>query len=170
MKLKAILALLLVGILMLVNLGRYIIHSRKIDVIYVSHSGFGETTPEYKIDLKNKQFWKYTATGRGAEYVRRNPAAPNEGFQFVRDLEDSKIKTFRRQAICYGPAYWNNRYERPNIADGHHWGMQIYFASGSQKKIFGSNRYPIFWNYMYDAFEQLTGESVLLYKRNWLNH
>ena len=133
----------------------------EIDVIYISHSVF-VTSPEYKIDLKHKKFWKYASSA--SDYVPRDPTAENEGFVFVRSLDDGKIERFRKQAARYGLAYWKNTYKTlldSFMFDGHVWEMQLYFSDGTQKKIYGHEAYPLIWNDMNDAFERLTGEAVL---------
>jgi len=155
---------------------------KEMDVIYVSNVGLGlGTYMEHKVDLKNKKVWEYNAWASG-EYVQRDPAAEEEGFDFMRELNGCKIETFRRRANWCGFANWGEpnlllydwyrfvhrgeRYEANPIVIEDYWEITIVFADGTTKQD-GSNSgtYPRTWDCMYDAFEELTGENILLYKK-----
>ena len=114
---------------------------------------------EYKIDFENKKFWKYPDSGW--TFDRRDAAAENEGFTFVSNLSDEKIKVFFEQASTYGFTSWDDEYVEPMLADGHQWRVIITYANDSTKTISGSNKYPDTYNNMREAFKDLTGETVL---------
>ncbi len=139
-------------------------YQKEIDQIYVYHSELGHRVPEYKIDLKNKKFWKFAR--EEGNFVERNPSLENEGFTFVRDLSDEKIETFILESARYGLTNWDDSYVNNHIKDGHNWGMTINFADSTEKKIYGSNKYPETWDDMYIALEHLTGENILSVKSN----
>ena len=138
-------------------------YQKEIDSIYVSNSVFGQTAPEYKIDLKNRQLWEYRADG-GSGSMPRNESAKDEGFTFVRDLDTEKVATFIRESARAGFTRWEGSYVNEQVTDGHQWSIRIMFADGTEKDISGSNAYPSTWDNMYTAFEALTGENVLLLK------
>ena len=136
---------------------------KPVDAIYVYHEGFGQRFPEYKIDLKNKEFWEFTSDV-GANYIARDPSSKNEGFTLICNLEDDNIETFIQDSSRYGFTTWNESYTNDSVVDGHQWGITILFSDSTKKEITGSNKYPKTWNDMYDAFENLTGEDILLSK------
>ena len=142
--------------------------NEEINEIYFYHSGFGQRFPEYKINLQNKEFWKYT-TGAGFDYVERDVLSENEGYSFVSNLDDENIAIFLRESARYGLTRWKETYMNNNVLDGHQWGITITFADGTSLTSNGSNKYPETWDKMYDAFINLTGEDILLFKRDWLN-
>jgi hypothetical protein len=138
-------------------------YQKPIDVIYIYHEAFGQRYPEYKIDLKNKQFWEFTSDGYD-NFITRDSSAENEGFTFVCSLNEEKIETFILKSSRYGFTKWKNTYKNKNILDGHQWGITILFSDSTKKEIIGSNKYPETWNEMYDTFESLTGKNILLLK------
>ncbi len=138
-------------------------YQKPIDLIYVYHEAFGQRFPEYKIDLKNKQFWEFTSNGY-ENFVARDSSAKNEGFTFVYDLSEDKIETFILESSRYGFTNWKGTYKNNNILDGHQWGITIMFSDSTKKEISGSNQYPKTWNKMYDVFENLTSKNVLMQK------
>ncbi|MDR1563368.1 MAG: hypothetical protein LBS74_00200 [Oscillospiraceae bacterium] len=148
---------------------KYGTYQKEIDIIYVAHSGFGQTLREHKIDLQNKQYFEYTAE-IGEGYVPRDASAENEGFTFLSNLEEDKIAAFIRSSARYGFTNWKEAYNNYNVDDGDQWEIKILFADGTQKTITGSNAYPKTWNNMYKAFEDLTGENILLLKSGWLHN
>jgi hypothetical protein len=97
----------------------------------------------------------------GWTFDRRDAAAENEGFTFVSNLSDEKIKVFFEQASTYGFTSWEDEYVEPMLADGHQWRVIITYANDSTKTISGSNKYPDTYNNMREAFKDLTGETVL---------
>lgn len=133
---------------------------KPIDVIYVYHSAFGQRYPEYKIDLKNKQYWKFTSDGY-ENYVNRDSLAENEGFTFICSLDNDNIEAFIDDCLRYGFTEWKNSYNNDEVLDGHQWGITIIFSDLTRKEIKGSNKYPKTWDEMYDAFKNLTGDSIL---------
>jgi hypothetical protein len=135
-------------------------YQKPIDVIYIYQSGFGKKTPEYKIDLKNKQFWSFT-TDEGKYYSLRDSTAKDEGFTFVCNLNDDKIETFILESSRNGFTYWKNSYDNQNICDGLQWGVTVFFSDGTQKQVDGSNAFPETWKHMCSAFTVLTGTEVL---------
>lgn len=138
-------------------------YQKPIDVIYIYHESFGQRYPEYKIDLKNKQFWEFTSEGY-ENFIARDSSAENEGFTFVCSLDEDKIEGFILKSSRYGFTSWENTYKNDNIVDGHQWGITIFFSDSTKKEIIGSNKYPITWNEMYDTFENLTDKNILLLK------
>ena len=140
---------------------------KEIDQVYIYHSGFGQITPEYKIDLKNKALWAYKSDLM-ENYQERNRESENEGFTFVCNLESEKIEDFIEKSIRNGFTKWHGFYDNPNICDGHQWGIEITYADQTATEISGSNRYPNTWNKMRKAFEELTGEDILIFDSNWL--
>lgn len=135
-------------------------YQKPIDIIYVYQSGFGQKFPEYKIDLKNKQFWSFTSNlGKG--YVARDSSAKNEGFTFVCNLNEDKIETFILSSSRYGFTDWNTSYNNPHLLDGLQWGVTICYSDGTRKQIDGSNAFPETWKPMCSTFVSLTGTEVL---------
>jgi hypothetical protein len=53
-------------------------YQKPFDVIYVYHESFGQRSPEYKIDLKNQQFWEFTSDDYD-NFVARDSSSKNEG-------------------------------------------------------------------------------------------
>lgn len=135
-------------------------YQKPIDVIYVYQSGFGQKFPEYKIDLKNKQFWGFSSKGY-ENYVPRDSAAKDEGFTYICDLSEDNIEGFILDSSRYGFTNWKTSYDNQNILDGLQWGVHVYFSDGTQKQIDGSNAFPETWKKMCNAFKSLTGTEVL---------
>jgi len=122
-----------------------------IEVIYVSHQLF-ENTYINKIDLVNKV---YSST------LPIN-TSKNNGNEFVCDLDDDKIETFRRNVKEYDFLSWEGEYKWPGeYYDGHMWSITICFSDSTEKTVYGHMRYPETWNEMSDAFERLTDSYVL---------
>jgi hypothetical protein len=148
------------------------VHSslKPIDEIYIYFSGFGMTFPEYKIDLTNKKFWEFQYSGDYSDFTTRDETAQNEGFTFVRDLEDDKIQAFLKDAEAVGFADWKKEYDNPNVLDGLQWVMTINYADGSQKQIWGSNAFPGSWEKMKPIFMALTDKEILIGSNKEYNH
>jgi len=154
--------------------GKSLICPKEIDAIYHGIY-FGDSGPdmyhEYKIDLKNKQLWEYRSWNNNDNFgTPRNPAAVNEGFNFVRNLEGGKVKAFRRQAKWYGLAVWEGDYParsgQIHVEEG--WKITIVYSDGTTQISRGDvsvTLLPLTWDKMYDAFEVLTGEDIFCYKR-----
>ena len=142
---------------------KYGTYQKEIDVIYVYHSGFGQRTPEYKIDLKEKKFYEYSSE-ISANYVPRDKNAKNEGFSFISDLDEENIANFIRSSARYGFTKWEDKYVNPHANDGHQWGVRIVFADKTEKQIYGSNKYPHTYKDMIGAFYDLTDTKIL-----WIN-
>ena len=138
-------------------------YQKPIDLIYVYHEAFGQRFPEYKVDIKNKQFWEFISNSY-ENFVARDTTSKNEGFTFVCSLSEDKIETFILESSRNGFTNWKDTYENDNILDGHQWGIIIMFSDSTKKEISGSNQYPETWNKMFEAFENLTGENILLQK------
>jgi hypothetical protein len=134
-------------------------YQKEIDEIYVYHSSFGLRYPEYKLDFVNRTFWMYTSDLWS--YVERDTSAENEGFVFVSDLDEEKIKRFFIESARYGFTRWEESYVEENIYDGHQWGVVITYADGTQQAVRGSNKYPETWDKMVKEFEDLVGQKIL---------
>ncbi|MBS1559204.1 MAG: hypothetical protein JST69_10820 [Bacteroidetes bacterium] len=130
----------------------------RIDAIYVCHYHIFRPWLEYKIDLKNKSFWKYDA---GISAKERNGSTKNEGYDFVETFTDDKIVSFISDADKNGFVSWEEKYNNLNIDGGHKWSIMIAFHDGTVKHIDGSNQYPKTWEKMNLAFKRLTGENIL---------
>ena len=139
---------------------KYGTYQKDIDVIYIEHGGFDMQTSEYKIDLKEKKFYQYISKGFET-HIPRDKSAENEGFSFVSDLDEENIATFIRSSARYGFTKWKDKYDDPNVEDGHQWGIRIVFADGTEKQVYGSNKYPQTYEKMADAFQQLTDTKIL---------
>jgi hypothetical protein len=140
-------------------------YQKPIDLIYVYHEAFGKRFPEYKIDIKNKQFLEFISNSH-ENFVARDASSKNEGFTLVSSLSEDKIETFILESSRNGFTKWKDTYENNNILDGHQWGIIIMFSDSTQKTISGSNQYPETWNKMYDVFEKFTGKNILLQKNS----
>jgi len=143
-------------------------YQKDIDEIHIHHSESGQRVPEFKIDLKNKKFWKYTSE-LGPNYVERNVSSDNEGYNFVCDLNDEIIADFLRKSARYGLTLWEESYVNENVEDGHQWGITVLFSDSTTFNVYGSNKYPEPWDEMRDAFIILTGEDILLIESDWLD-
>lgn len=115
------------------------------------------------IDIKNKQFWEFTSSYE-ENFTERNPSLKNEGFTFVRSLDEDNIEAFILDSSRYGFTDWKGVYKDDHIFDGHQWGITIIFSDATRKEVNGSNKYPETWNEMYDVFINLTGQDILLQK------
>ena len=135
-------------------------YQKEIDEIYVRHSSFGMTEVEYRIDLKNAKVWKYAPENR-YEMQQRDETAENDGYTFMRDLEEKAIEVFARESARFSFTKWEEFYIDEGVMDGHQWKITINFADGTAKEIYGSNKYPKTWDKMGGTFEELTGENVL---------
>ena len=130
-----------------------------IAVVHVSHSGFGRTLAEYKVDLARRNVWKYESWM--FDYEPRDADARFEGYKFAGRLAKDKIDAFRAAAEQYGFADWEESYVNWGILDGHQWSVEVIFADGTKKVSYGSNDYPATWGDMAQAFIALTGENIL---------
>ena len=135
---------------------------KEINEIYIAWGGFGKMNIEYKINLVNKEFWKYR-TGKRLDYVERDITAENEGFEFVSSLDEEKIKTFANDIAEHGFFAWKEGYSDYSISDGTQWRMKIDFKDGTEKNIYGSNACPPTWKEIREDFMKLTGENVIPY-------
>lgn len=140
---------------------------KPMDIIYISHSSFGQTFPEYKIDLKNEVLWTYTCSDP-SNYIARDPESPNEGYTSKQNLTPNKIQQFLVASKWAGFTHWRSNYDNLSVMDGHQWGVKIVFSDTTEKYISGSNKYPWTWDRMYNAFKELTGENILVYESDWL--
>jgi hypothetical protein len=132
----------------------------KMDIIYVCHFRAINRYIEYKIDLKNKIFWKYNMAEHNLE--RRNETAKNEGYDFAGNLTDDKITAFVSEANKNLFGSWKKIYTNPDVDGGHWWSIEITFKDRAVKQISGSNAYPKTWNGMNLALKHLTGEDDIL--------
>jgi len=168
MNLKVFFTMPLAFIMMLVSL----VFSPKtegIAVIYVGHySGFAMMSREYKIDLARKNLWEHSRYGLQGD-LPRNEKSLFEGFRFAGRLEDAKIAAFRAAAAEYGFGAWEGEYEYdpgedgPPMppTDGPSWHIEIVFSDGTRKSAGGYHAWPDHWAEMRQAFEALTGLSIL---------
>jgi len=172
MILKKLFPLALVVLLAVLLVGCNFATPKEIDVVYVSYRDeTGRIGYEQKVDLKEKQLWKYSSTAYDPNrIVPSGPMAENEGFVFVRDLDDDKIASFRREAERYGFANWADEYINPNVCDGDRWDIAIGFSDGTTKTVVGSNAYPTTWDKMFMAFEKLAGERILLFESDYYGY
>lgn len=131
----------------------------KVNSIYIFHSSFGLRDTEFKVDLAEKRFYKFTIDYNNP--VERDKDLENEGFQVITDLTDEKISSFKKEADKLDFLHWKRSYDNPNILDGHQWGIIIHFNDGGTKEVYGSNEYPKTWDQMSNEFEKLTGVNVL---------
>jgi len=170
--LKRLTATALAILLAMVCAGCNSANPKEIDVIYVWYNTFGEIYLEYKVDLKTKKLWEYS-TGLRQNYIARNETAENEGFDFVRGLEEHKVKDFQYEAMFYGLARWQEEYrvrQGGTIVEDY-WYIKVIFSDGTTKSSYGNGTtVPLTWDRMYCAFERLTGEKVLQYKDGWWRH
>ncbi|MCL2661622.1 MAG: hypothetical protein FWD64_14040 [Acidobacteriaceae bacterium] len=136
-------------------------HSKSIAVIYIHHDHIFQPCVEFKIDLQNRKLWAYDGYHNWT-CVRRNTTSANEGFVFVKDLADDKIKAFLQEAQKYGLSEWKSSYVNPEIDGGHQWGISITYADGTVQQVQGSNRYPETWSQMNAALKALTDKDILI--------
>ena len=134
---------------------------REVSVIYISHSRFGYVEHEYKVDLRNKEFWKYRLEDYSSRDNRRDEMSENEGFSFVGDLTTKEIEDFSAAMKRFAFTTWEGDYGDSGGHDGHQWSMIIVFLDGTMQVSSGSNMYPKRWREMFTAFEDLTGERAL---------
>jgi len=158
---KRIYLLTVIFLLLICTSGCSKSNQKDIDEIYIYHSAFEQKNLEYKIDFANRSFWKYTSYFNN--YVQRDESLENEGFIFASDLDVEKVEQFMRDSAQYGLTLWESSYVNYNVLDGHQWGMIITYADTTQSSVSGSNEYPETWDKMLKAFEDLTGENVLIY-------
>jgi len=169
MSVKGILSLPFVLLYMIISFGSYIIHPVKIDTVCVHYNSFGQIYLEYKVDLKNKELWKYDG-GMYKNYTARDKDAEHEGYTFVRDLDSGAVAKFRRQARRGGLSLWRDKYEprRGDVIVEDYWFVTLLRSDGSERSSYGNGtNLPLTWDRMYAAFEELTGEQVLQYKNGW---
>ena len=134
---------------------------RDLSVIYISHYRFGWCEVEYKVDLTNKQLWRYELQEYdSSRNIRREEMSENEGFTYICGLEDSMLDSFILKSKECKFFQWEGRYANESL-DGHQWEITLVFSDGIEQESSGSNEYPMFWNEMYTAFLELTGEKVL---------
>lgn len=142
---------------------------KAITKIYVYHSGFGQTTPEYLFDFKNKKVWEYYSDIAG-NYKPRDVKAKNNGYTQSEKLSDEKIKVFLEQCDSHGINDWKSSYINDRVGDGHQWGLTITYDDKSEKQIMGSNAYPSTWDLIKTDFQNLVGFDVLIYSSDWLEN
>ena len=140
-----------------------------IDEIYVYHSAFGQRFPEFRIDLRKKEFWEYT-TDCCDKYVERDETAKDDGFTFVSNLDEEKIEKFLVDCSEVKFDRWEEEYINKSVCDGHQWGMTIKFSDARKLEIRGSNMYPSTWDNMLTAFKELTGKDILIFSSDWMNN
>ena len=165
-----ILAWLLILLNMIPSLLCHAVAPRSIDAIYVVHFQghvFHESfaVREYKIDLSDGTLWYFYFQRESWDdpVVPRDREAENEGFEFVRYLDEDAIRAFRRRAVLYGFTRWGESYP-PRISIGHTWRVEIVFSDGTTRTSTGAHnaeRMPLTWGRMGTAFEALTGERIL---------
>ena len=138
-------------ILMILLSGCTKLNKNEIEVICV-RNGYMQNYYEDKIDIKNKQYLR-AGPLKGSETV--------EHYTFICDLEDDRIADFLSAVKDYGFLSWKEEYlPKGIIHDGHQWGIVIVFSDGTEKGIYGDNRYPDTWDEMSIAYEDLTGHII----------
>jgi len=65
-----------IALVCIIAILRLTIPQNDIDEIYVYHGVLGQCFPEYRIDLKNMELWKYTSVV-GSEYKPRDVYSEN---------------------------------------------------------------------------------------------
>ena len=154
---------LLAGLLLLLPLMGCGVQKPDIAKIAVLQGGFGDFK-DYKIDLESRQFWAFI----GGHNARRDETAPDEGYELVKDLEQKDIDTFLREASKSGFLNWGDqsKYSGSEYVAGHNWVIFVYYVDGTMDEFGSTANYPETWDRMFDAFEALTGERVLGYKKD----
>jgi len=136
---------------------------KTIDVIYIRHWGHPPSPEyEYKVDLKEGKLWSFQYEVLKEDSALRDKTAENEGFVFVSDLDEDKIEVFRRKARLYGFDQWREEHRHDLVQGGNCWQITIVYSDETEKTMFGYAAYPLTWNQMHDAFEELTGEKILM--------
>lgn len=132
----------------------------RLNCIYFSEIQIGEVWPEYKIDLKKREFWVFVVDSF-VDYEPRDAEAKNEGFYYVSELESDKIEVFLERYEGCGASQWETTYIKEGIMDGHQWQLRMVYSDGTEQEVFGSNAYPEGWGQLAAALESLTGYKVL---------
>ena len=125
-----------------------------IDTIYISETLWGQTFPEYKIDLQNKEVWSYTVPSV-EDYKPRDTTAENEGFVFVGNLTDDEVAEFLEDCKEYRFTSWNELYEDDSVSDSVWYRIEIRYQDGSTQTVAAFNKYPKTWNEMMGSISQL---------------
>ena len=158
------LALVLAGLLMLPPLAGCGGSTRKdIARVYVSHALEGLVGKEFMTDLQSGAFWSYYNTNMDHADAR-DPNAPDEGFTFVKELDQEEIDRFRQAAERYGFRNWakdGKDYHNTEILPSREWNIRVVYSDGTEDSLSGNNAFPDAWNDMNEAFKTLTGEGVL---------
>ena len=135
---------------------------KKIQTIYIWHSTMAICSPEYKVDLENGLLWEYHSSPFDPEgYQPRFAGGENEGFTTSSAFTPEKAAAFQENCARHGFGRWKEEYSNPRIMDGHHWGVTIQFADGTQRDTRGSNAYPPGWDELREDFRELTGKDLL---------
>ncbi len=153
MKKSKILKLSFLGILVFLILyySFILLNQKEINKINVTYSAFGVVEADFLYDLQNKEYWYFSPK----EHESRDRNAENQGYEFIDHLEDENIVRFLITARLYGFTHWRESYNNESIMDGDQWHIKIYFADGTAKDIYGSNAYPLTYEPMQDAFNEL---------------
>ncbi|TCT17133.1 hypothetical protein EDC18_101431 [Natranaerovirga pectinivora] len=163
-KVRFVLSILILFLVLLITYFYPSYYMNDVEQIYVSHSSYGVRTSEYKIDFTEKKFYQFN---HGGSYKPRDKTLDNEGYQMITDISINHITIFNKKAQRYRFLRWKERYINHNVEGGHHWSIYIFFKDGEVKKIYGVHKYPLTWNKMLMAFEELTGSNILYKKIRW---
>ena len=131
--------------------------------IYVSHGLDGVTGKEFRVDLTDGTFGSYYNIHMDIADAR-DPAAPDEGFTFVKGLDEKEMDHFLRAAGRHGFSNWakdGQDYRDKEISPVRDWEIRIVYSDGTEDRLDGCNAYPDSWNDMNNAFKALTDEGVL---------
>lgn len=112
---------------------------KKISNIYLYESSFGAKYSEHIYDLENKKYWNFESTYNNV----RDEESDDQGYTFVTEISDNKIKWFLNKAALYNIINWQENYVNIKVDDGYLWGFVVTFANGSKKEIVGNYRYPV---------------------------
>lgn len=144
---KLILLMLVLFMFVLTGCGKLkemnIIDTQKeMNTIYIALPSAGEvcitdTYPIYRIDLANKSVSLGLVT-----YEDRDYSYDSIKYDLMKELTDEEINDFVNKCTKYGVADWKEKYSNPNICDGDYWYIEIVFADGTTKNMFGDNAFP----------------------------
>lgn len=162
-RITIVLLLLIIPIALTILVSQMKLNTQKsIDAIYVGSFTDVSGHPAYKIDLKEEELWVYPWFDQDS-YIVKDPASLKGGATMYK-LDSKKIQQFLLASKKARFTHWRASYDNQSIMDGHFWGITIVFSDSSEKQINGYSKYPRTWNQMYDAFEELTGQNILLVK------
>ena len=116
----------------------------------VVEDGYGV---RYKVNLDKKRL--YRAYSVGESY----------GYRCIRKLDLEKIEVFRETAEVMKAM--NEYYDGYNY-DNHLWYIVINYTDSTSIQLSACRNYPESYNVIFDAFHELTGESILLMKQEGL--